>query len=118
MLKKLLLASLPLAAQDAGILDARIQELVGVHVEKALDFRHYVHQNPELSNREHETARMEDFAYFANEVPGVFYRLGIDREGETNGPHHSPKFRAVPIGMRAMSNVLMDYFIITNARRQ
>ena len=63
----------------------------------------------------------EDFAYFANEVPGFFYRLGIDREGEVNGPHHSPTFRAddrsVPIGMRAMSNVLMDYLIV-NARRQ
>ena len=63
----------------------------------------------------------EDFAYFANEVPGFFYRLGIDREGEVNGPHHSPTFRAddrsVAVGMRVMSNVLMDY-LITNARRQ
>lgn len=63
----------------------------------------------------------EDFAYFANEVPGFFYRLGIDREGEVNGPHHSPTFRAddrsVPIGMRAMSNVLVDY-LFNNARRQ
>lgn len=46
--------------------------------------------------------------------------VGIDREGEVNGLHHSPKFRAddrsVPIGMRAMSNVLLDY-LINNARR-
>jgi amidohydrolase len=66
------------------------------------------------------TMGAEDFAYFANEVPGFFYRLGIDREGEVNGPHHSPTFRAddrsVPIGMRVMSNVLLDY-LITNARR-
>lgn len=63
----------------------------------------------------------EDFAFFANEVPGFFFRLGIDREGEVNGPHHSPKFRAddqsVPVGMRAISNVLMDY-LIKNARRR
>ena len=34
----------------------------------------------------------EDFSYFANEVPGFFYRLGIHREGTTTGPHHSPFF--------------------------
>ena len=63
----------------------------------------------------------EDFAYFALEVPGFFYRLGIDKEGSVNGPHHSPTFRAddrsVPIGMHVMSNVLLDY-LITNARRR
>ena len=66
-------------------------------------------------------APRQDFAYFANEVPGFFYRLGIDREGSVNGPHHSPTFRAddraVPVGMRVMSNVLLDY-LITNARRR
>ena len=57
----------------------------------------------------------EDFSYFANEVPGFFYRLGIHREGTTTGPHHSPFFRAdnasVAIGMRVMSNLLVDYLI-------
>jgi amidohydrolase len=57
----------------------------------------------------------EDFAYFANEVPGFFYRLGTLKEGTVSGPHHSPTFRAdddsVPVGMRAMSNVLMDYLL-------
>lgn len=61
----------------------------------------------------------EDFAYFANEVPGFFFRLGTDKQGSVNGPLHSPTFRAddrsVPIGMRVMSNVLLDY-LITNAR--
>ena len=55
----------------------------------------------------------EDFAYFANEVPGFFYRLGTLKEGTVSGPHHSPTFRAdsdsVPIGMRVMANVLLDY---------
>jgi len=57
----------------------------------------------------------EDFAYFALEVPGFFYRLGIHKEGSVTGPHHSPTFRAddasVPIGMRVMSNVLVDYLV-------
>jgi amidohydrolase len=55
----------------------------------------------------------EDFAYFANEVPGFFFRLGMVAEGEESGGHHTPTFKAddasIPIGMRAMSNLLMDY---------
>ncbi len=55
----------------------------------------------------------EDFAYFANEVPGFFFRLGTLKQGTTSGPHHSPTFRAdddsVAIGMRAMANLLVDY---------
>lgn len=55
----------------------------------------------------------EDFAYFANEVPGFFFRLGTVKPGTTSGGHHTPTFMAddasVPVGMRAMSNVLLDY---------
>ena len=31
--------------------------LVAKHEANILEFRHYVHQNPELGNREHETAK-------------------------------------------------------------
>ena len=55
----------------------------------------------------------EDFSFFANEVPGFYYRLGVHREGTKTGPHHSPFFRAddasVAIGMRVMATVLTDY---------
>ncbi|MCG8467092.1 MAG: amidohydrolase [Gemmatimonadetes bacterium] len=55
----------------------------------------------------------EDFAYFANEVPGFFYRLGMVKPGTVSGGHHTPTFAAddasIPIGMRAMSNLLLDY---------
>ena len=55
----------------------------------------------------------EDFAYFANEVPGFFYRLGSVNPELGSGGHHTPDFRAddasIPIGMRAMSNLLLDY---------
>ena len=57
----------------------------------------------------------EDFSFFANEVPGFYYRLGVHREGTRTGPHHSPFFRAdsasVAIGMRVMSNLLVDYLL-------
>ncbi len=55
----------------------------------------------------------EDFAYFANEVPGFFFRLGMVKQGVVSGGHHTPTFQAddssVPVGMRAMSNLLLDY---------
>ena len=55
----------------------------------------------------------EDFSYFANEVPGFFFRLGMVKSGTTSGGHHTPTFLAddssIPVGMRAMSNLLLDY---------
>ena len=55
----------------------------------------------------------EDFAYFANEVPGFFFRLGMVKPGTVSGGHHTPTFLAddgsVPVGMRAMSSLLLDY---------
>ena len=55
----------------------------------------------------------EDFSYFANTVPGFFYRLGTTKPGTVSGGHHTPTFRAddasIPVGMRVMSALLLDY---------
>jgi amidohydrolase len=55
----------------------------------------------------------EDFSYFANEVPGFFYRLGVQKPGTVSGDHHTPTFQAddasIPIGMRVMTGLLLDY---------
>jgi amidohydrolase len=55
----------------------------------------------------------EDFSFFANVVPGFFYRLGQVKPGTTTGDHHTPTFRAddssVPVGIRAMSFLVADY---------
>jgi amidohydrolase len=55
----------------------------------------------------------EDFAYFANEVPGFYYRLGVVKPGTTSGGLHTPTFRAddsaVPVGMKVMSRLLASY---------
>ena len=55
----------------------------------------------------------EDFSRFANEVPGFFFMLGARKPGTVSGDHHSPTFRAddgaLPVGMRAMANVIWDY---------
>jgi amidohydrolase len=55
----------------------------------------------------------EDFAYFANQTPGFFYRLGVVAPGTTSGGLHTPTFRAddsaLPVGIRVMSRLLVDY---------
>jgi len=55
----------------------------------------------------------EDFAYYANEIPGFFFRLGTVKPGTQSGGHHTPTFSAddasIPIGMRAMVNLVLDY---------
>ncbi|OGU01396.1 MAG: hypothetical protein A2085_06835 [Gemmatimonadetes bacterium GWC2_71_10] len=55
----------------------------------------------------------EDFAFFANAVPGFFFRLGSSPLGARSGPHHSPTFLAddgaVPIGIRTMTELLLAY---------
>jgi amidohydrolase len=59
------------------------------------------------------TTGAEDFAFFANTVPGFFYRLGTVKPGTKSGDHHTPTFMAddasIPIGMRVMSGLLLDY---------
>jgi amidohydrolase len=55
----------------------------------------------------------EDFSFFANEVPGFFYRLGQVKPGTTSGDHHTPTYLAddgsIPVGIEVMSYVLLDY---------
>ena len=55
----------------------------------------------------------EDFAYFANAVPSVYFWLGVREPGGASGGLHTPTFRAVDdavaAGMRAMSRVIVDY---------
>mgnify|MGYP006199937907 CR=1 FL=1 len=60
----------------------------------------------------------EDFAYFANQVPGFFFRLGVVKPGTASGGLHTPTFRAddsaVPAGMRVMARLLVDYLTLSN----
>jgi amidohydrolase len=62
----------------------------------------------------------EDFSYYANEAPGFFFFLGGLKPGTTSGDHHTPTFRvddaAVPVGMRAMTALVLDYLARASAR--
>jgi amidohydrolase len=55
----------------------------------------------------------EDFSYFANEVPGFYFFLGAVPPGRKSGGHHTPTFyaddRAIPIGMRVMTGLILDF---------
>ncbi len=57
----------------------------------------------------------EDFAVFANAVPGFYFRLGMVKPGTTSGGHHTPTFQAddsaVEVGMRVMSRLVFDYLL-------
>lgn len=59
------------------------------------------------------TTQAEDFAFFSSAVPGFFFRLGTTTPGTTSGDHHTPTFKAddasIPLGIRAMSTLLLDY---------
>ncbi len=60
-----------------------------------------------------KTTGAEDFAYFAREVPGFFFRLGTVKPGTVSGGAHTPTFMAddsaIPVGMRVMTSLVLDY---------
>ncbi len=58
----------------------------------------------------------EDFSYFANEVPGLYFFLGVTPEGQDPAEaaaNHSPYFfadeDALPVGVQAMASLAIDY---------
>ncbi len=58
----------------------------------------------------------EDFSYFQQRVPGLFFFLGVtpgDRDPGTAAQNHSPLFfadeSALPVGVRALTSLALDY---------
>ena len=56
----------------------------------------------------------EDFSYFAEEVPGMFFFLGVAPDNpDLVFPNHSPNFfadeRALPIGVQTMTALALDF---------
>jgi amidohydrolase len=74
-------------------------------IERVLGASNVIEQDPIMGG--------EDFAFFAREVPGFFYFLGVREPGGESGGAHTPTFRAVdesiPVGITVMTNVLLDY---------
>ncbi|QIL91290.1 amidohydrolase [Microbulbifer sp. SH-1] len=59
----------------------------------------------------------EDFSFFANEIPGFYYFLGVTPKGTdpaTAASNHSPRFyvdeSALKVGTEAITQLTLDYF--------
>jgi amidohydrolase len=61
----------------------------------------------------------DDLAYFAQVAPAFFFHFGTQKPGTISGINHAPNFVAddssIPIGMRAMTEVLLEYLQTTTA---
>jgi amidohydrolase len=62
------------------------------------------------------TGTAEDFSYFQQNVPGMFFFLGVtprDQDWTKAAQNHSPLFfadeSALPVGVRALTNLAVDY---------
>lgn len=55
----------------------------------------------------------EDFSYFAQKAPGMFFFLGIAKPGGNAAPNHSPKFEVdeagLITGLRSMLHLVADF---------
>ncbi|MGM0634219.1 MAG: M20/M25/M40 family metallo-hydrolase, partial [Pseudomonadota bacterium] len=61
-----------------------------------------------------QTTGAEDFSYYAQEVPGLFFFLGVAPDDpEMSFPNHSPRFyadeRGLPVGVTAMTALALDF---------
>jgi amidohydrolase len=62
------------------------------------------------------TGTAEDFSYFQQKVPGMYFFLGVtprDRDPQTVAANHSPLFfadeAALPVGVRSLAHLALDY---------
>ncbi len=56
----------------------------------------------------------EDFSYYAQKIPGLFFGLGVAKDGTGRGaPNHSPYFyvndAALPVGVEALSSLALTW---------
>src|SRR6266404_3499500 len=58
----------------------------------------------------------EDFSFYLNEIPGMFFQVGIvprDQDPSTAAPNHSPNFfideKALVVGVRAFAMLTINY---------
>ncbi|MEQ9266375.1 MAG: amidohydrolase [Balneolaceae bacterium] len=56
----------------------------------------------------------EDFSFFQEEIPGLYFFIGGLPEGREPAGHHTPDFfvseDGLKLGVRTMSNLVIDYF--------
>ena len=69
------------------------------------------------------TGTAEDFSYFQQDVPGLFFFLGVtppSQDASKAALNHSPLFfadeTALPVGVRALTHLTLDYLFGATAR--
>jgi amidohydrolase len=117
-----------------------IAEAHGATAEVTIDTKTLVtYNNPELTRkmvpslekaagaanvREKEwTTGAEDFSFFSDKVPGIFFFLGgmpKDMDPKKAAPHHTPDFyiddSMLDVGVKAFANMVFDYAALKNAK--
>jgi amidohydrolase len=68
-----------------------------------------------------QSGAAEDFSFFLNEVPGLFFVVGVvqrDQDPANAAPNHSPNFyvdeKALITGVRALAMVTVNYLASGN----
>ena len=66
------------------------------------------------------TTTAEDFAYYQQQIPGMFFFLGVANPLDpAPAPNHSPYFyadeRALPVGVKLLTNLALDYLRLAGA---
>jgi amidohydrolase len=89
----------------AVINDPALSARVRPSLEQAVGKEHVIDSLPTMGG--------EDFSYYLTDTPGFYFRLGVVKAGTTSGGLHTPDFRAddtaIPVGVRAMARVVLDY---------
>ena len=69
-----------------------------------------------FENQEHSLYRKprQDFSFFQQQIPGLYFFLGGLPEGGTPAGHHTPDFyideSGLELGVRSLSHIVVDYF--------
>ncbi len=114
------------------VMESLVKNIAAGHGASAtLDYRSLnpaVYNNPELAQTMYPTLVKalgrdrvselkpqmvaEDFAYFAQKIPGFFFFLGVRTPGQPASPLHSPTFnpdeRSLALGIKVMCHLLLD----------
>lgn len=63
----------------------------------------------------------EDFAFFQQEIPGIYFFIGVNAAGvepKDAAPNHSPYFYvnedALPLGVKALTSLVVDYLALAD----
>ncbi|MDP6037531.1 MAG: hypothetical protein QGG64_03200 [Candidatus Latescibacteria bacterium] len=112
-----------------------IHPLVESVLPDIIALRHDLHQHPELGYEEFRTARRvlehlseipdlglrksEDFAFYAEQVPAMFFMLGLLPQGHQSAPlPHQPDFDfsdgALPYGIKAHVEIARNFARVWN----